>query len=257
MFDTLFLDYDYLIFYFLSVFGALSSLQVARLVFAGVESSASFDRTPRRVLHRLFKAKTITRLDRTIGGKQSGSKPYVYQLTKIGYRRIRSLHPASIKVPPSAPSRLFIEHTIAIAEIGVRLIEAQRAEQLKILSLETEPLCWRTYMTLYGDVRVLKPDLFVALSAGDYDIFAFIEVDRGTESLATVLKKCVQYQEYMSSGSEQVKHGLFPYIVWSAHTNTRAQAIKKAIVGDARLNNSLFMVATADTIIASLLADPQ
>lgn len=254
MLDFLFFDYDTMIFYFLSVFGYLSSVQIARLVFVGIESEYSFDRTPRRVLSRLVRKRLVRRFNRKIGGSNAGSEPFIYHLTKSGYRRIRALYP-STKATIDTASNMFVAHTIAIAEIGIRLIEAQRGGLLKIVTLETEPACWRHYLTLYGDLRVLKPDLYIAIQTKEYESFAFIEVDRGTESLVTIIRKCLQYQEYFGTGNEQSKNGVFPYIVWSTESVARATAIKKAIEGEARLANGLFMVETEQDLLPRLLAD--
>ena len=66
-----------------------------------------------------------------------------------------------------------------------------------------------------GGRRLLRPDAFLALGVGDYEWRWFCEIDRGSESVPVILRKCHLYADYYQSGQEQAKHGgVFPTVCW-------------------------------------------
>ena len=69
---------------------------------------------------------------------------------------------------------------------------------------------------------MLRPDLFVSLGVGDFEHRWFCEVDRGTEHLPAILRKCRQYEAYYATGAEQRDHGVFPRACWIVPDQRRA-----------------------------------
>ena len=83
----------------------------------------------------------------------------------------------------------------------------------------------------------------------------FIEIDLGTESIPTLLKKCREYEAYRQTGIEQDRHGGFPIVIWSiTHPNPakavrRRQALAAAIAADPRLPTQLFSIVAPDALL--------
>lgn len=231
--------------------GVLRSLEACRYLSAGQlqrwhfpvgsahQSSGSAARIARRVLARLEGQRLLVRLGRRIGGVRAGSSGYVYGLGGLGQRVLAS---GGTRRRPAEPSLTFLEHTLAVGEVLVGLVEAARGGQLELLDYETEPDCWRRYLAAGGARETLKPDLAVVLGVGAYEQHWFIEVDRGTAHLPTLLRKCQQYERYYRSGQEQQARGLFPRIAWLT-TPAREGALADLIAADAGLPDWLFVVA--------------
>ena len=54
-----------------------------------------------------------------------------------------------------------------------------------------------------------------SLGSGEYELRWFIEVDRGSESLPVIVRKCRLYADYYQSGREQANGGgVFPRVCW-------------------------------------------
>lgn len=73
-----------------------------------------------------------------------------------------------------------------------------------------------------------------------------IEVDLGTESLPTLLRKCGQYEVYRRSGVEQAEHGSFPLVLWLFTNQARADELRRRIQRTASLTSELYRYALLD-----------
>ena len=61
------------------------------------------------------------------------------------------------------------------------------------------------------------------LGVGEYELRWFIEVDRASESVPVVVRKCRLYADYYQSGKEQASSGgVFPRVCWIVPDETRA-----------------------------------
>jgi len=105
-------------------------------------------------------------------------------------------------------------------------------------------MCWRTFDSIAGRT-VLRPDLYVALGVGEYERRFFIEVDRATEHLPTIVRKGKLYEQYYRSGREQAASEVFPKVLFVTPDDIRAGAIISAIHKTRSLTSDLF-TATAD-----------
>jgi len=76
----------------------------------------------------------------------------------------------------------------------------------------------------------------------------FIEVDLGTESIPTLVKKCHQYEEYRRSGVEQTKHGAFPLVLWLFVDHGRVAKLQAAIQRSRTITSELYRFATPETL---------
>ena len=199
-----------------------------------------------RVLTRLHQHRVIDHLERRIGGVRHGSQGYIWQLTSTGDHLLRHLRGEPGRTRYIEPSRLFTEHTLAIADLAVALHAAAGHAALELLELETEPNCWREYVGPHGIPEILKPDLFAVTATGEFEDHWFIEADQGTEHLPQILTKCAGYTRYEASGIEQHRTGVFPAVLWVANTPERAAAIARAIRQDETLPDDLFQTTSAD-----------
>lgn len=210
----------------LGKFRLLTGRHIERLHFAD-GSPLTAARKSRSTLQRLYAQKLISRLDRRIGGIRAGSSGYIYALTASG-QRIASRHgPAggSRLRRHWEPSRLFTEHLLAISELYVGLVEADRAGAIELLDFQAEPACWRSWHGHGGEVRYVKPDALVQLAVGEVEAACFVEVDRGTESLSVIRRKSQAYVDYWHTGVEQARHELFPSVLWLTTDARRAEQI--------------------------------
>lgn len=210
-------------------------------------STVSAARTARRVLERLVRDRLIVRLARRVGGVRAGSGSFVYAIGPVGERIIGS---AGARRRFREPSTTFALHTLAISEVVVDVVTASRLGRFDLLSVQPEPHCWRQLPGLAN--LVLRPDLFLSVGAGEFELRWFIEIDLGTEHLPTLLRKAAVYQSYFQSGIEQAEHGVFPRVLWLMHSADRVRRLREAIDAAPRLTPELFIVATRDELIDTL-----
>jgi hypothetical protein len=220
----------------------LTARQIEDLHFADHATSLTGARVCRRVLERLTSDRLLARLDRRVGGVRAGSASFVYCLCPAGDRVIRD---GQMRRRAREPSRTFLDHTLAVAQVVVDLTAAARRGEIEVLRIETEPACWRTVQASIAGDDQLKPDLFVALAANDYEYRWFVEVDRGTESATALIRKCRLYDSYYRTGHEQHEHGVFPQVLWQVDSQRRLSQLTDALRHERRLEPGLFVVVSA------------
>jgi len=227
----------------------LTTTQLQAFVFAAHASDLSAARTCRRVLRRLESWQLLERLDRRIGGLQAGSTSSIWLLTPAG-QRLRNLHAGGGALTRvREPGQRFVQHYLAVADAHLALLGANRAAQLDLLQLEVEPACWRPYAGLGGSAELLKPDLYAVIATGQFEVHWFIEVDRATESMPTVVRQCRQYEAYRRTGSEQAASGLFPYVLWVVPDDRRAGKLQGALAAAHGLDRELFRITTPERVL--------
>lgn len=202
----------------------LTTRQVEHFVFTDHASTASAGRVCRRVLARLERDQLLRRLGRRVGGSRAGSDATIWQLAPAG---MRLLDASNTGYRTHEPSERFLGHCLAVADthLAIRDLVTPRtpaddsgSSTVTGVTVQVEPTSWRRYTGTGGEARWLQPDLAAHLAGwdadGDFAEHWFIEVDRGTESLPTLLRKCERYQAYQRSGIEQHEHGVFPLVLW-------------------------------------------
>ncbi|MCS3427100.1 replication-relaxation family protein [Leucobacter aridicollis] len=237
-------------------FRLLTTRQIQRLFFAPIPygthtSQSAATRSTTRVLNRLESQGYIARLERRIGGVNHGSALITWQLAAAGDSYLRQLYGAASRRRFQEPGLAFMRHTLAVAEVGVALEEADAEGRLELLKLELEPACWRTFQVGASSLT-LKPDLAVVTADSTTETHSFVEVDLCTEHRPVLQRKCQVYQRYHQTGDEQEATGLFPAVVWIAHTPARARTIRDAIRSDSTLDHTLFWVCTTETMLNQL-----
>ncbi|GEK80128.1 hypothetical protein ABA31_14790 [Agrococcus baldri] len=201
------------------------------------------------MLRRLEAHALIARVSRRIGGPSHGSSQTIWQLAAGGERYLRARRGDPARRRYVTPTIGFLEHTLDVARYAAALGEAAMDRGFDLLELGTEPANWRSFQTAAGG-QTLKPDLSVVTADSDHETHCFIEIDRGTEHMPAILRKCRLYESYWQSGTEQAIHGLFPSVIWVTPDQTRARRIREAIASDRQLNSQLFHAATAESSLS-------
>lgn len=211
---------------------------------------AAATRARQRVVARLVRDRLLLSLERRIGGVRAGSAGLVLCLGVVGQRVLRLDGP---RRRAYEPTDRFVDHSLSVSQLVVDAQLAAHTGRLDLLSVQSEPACWRVCTDRYGR-SMLRPDLYLALGVGEYELRWFIEVDRATESLPTVLRKCRLYARYYQSGAEQAASGVFPRVCWVVPDDTRGERIRHAITRDQQLPAGLFVVTTESAVVNKLQA---
>jgi len=232
-----------------------SSLQIERLHQADSNAVANA-RQIRRILQKLVRLGVLIRLDRRIGGVRAGSSAYVYALDVGGQRIASASGPAggSRLRRPWTPGYAFLAHRLAITELYVELVEAERSGSCDLLAYDAEPLSWRRFPRPEGGYLTLKPDAFLRLGLGQFEDSYFVEIDRGTESLPAVGRKLLAYRRHWQSGREQARLGVYPRVLFVVHDATRREAIMDLIRRQPAEAQPLFDVVLEDAALSTLTA---
>lgn len=234
-------------------FSFLTTRQVQVMHFSDHATDTSAARICRRVLLRLRDVAVIEELDRRLGGVRGGSESYVWRVGKAGDRLLQLASGHGVRARRKEPSLHYLQHCLAIADAYLTLLTADRDGQLELLRTDTEPNSWRAYLGPAGERLMLKPDLFAVTASAEFESFWALEVDRGTESIPTLLRKCRQYEAYRRTGLEQRGDGVFPLVVWIVPSDRRAQRLEAAIASARNLDPDLYRICMPANLLAVIL----
>lgn len=229
----------------LNRFGFLTSRQIEAIHFGQLQAAG---RICRRVIKRLADGGLLLRVNRRIGGFSGGSSTSIWRLSAAGYRLVNDGRRVRIKLP----SDRFLDHRLAVADCYTQLVQQTRMGSLELLDIAPEPGSWRPYLSPSGQDETLKPDLYVVTATSDYEDHWFCEIDRGTESLPTIRKKCAQYIRYRRTGKEQQASGLFPFVVWVALDEQRADQLRRTVSAAHDMTAGIFRVTTSQDFGATV-----
>ena len=227
----------------------LTTTQLQTLHFVDHATVDTAGRIARRVLKRLAELRVIEPLERRVGGIRAGSASFVWRLGPVGDRLVSQAAGDGVRRRRKEPSSYYLAHRLAIADAHLALITAARMQRFELTSVQTEPACWRPYLGVHGGREVLKPDLFAVTASGDYEDRWFIEIDRGTESIPTLIRKCAQYETYRRTGREQQTTGVFPLVVWQLPNQARIDKLRAAIHAARRLDPALYRLTTPEEFV--------
>jgi hypothetical protein len=134
-------------------------------------------------------------LPRRVGGVRAGSSGLVFAPGHVGQRLLQQPAAGSQRVRRAyAPGERYLAHTLALSQLYVDLIRATRWELAELLAFDPEPACWQHYSSPYGARFTLKPDAYLRLGVGDYELSWFIETDMASETSATIAGKARRYE---------------------------------------------------------------
>ena len=224
--------------------------QVERLFFSELQSGEGRARVCRRALQRLVEASVLRPLGRRVGGVRAGSSGTVYALAPAGRRLLAYWMGAGLPSNRGVhePGLLFVAHTLAIADLYVLLVEAERKGSVELLTFEAEPA--RSYLSAAGATMRLRPDALVQLGSGDYEYVSFCEIDLATAGRGALVRKCRAYFDYLSGG--RAEHGIIPRAVWITPTGARAAYLSELIAGLGAPAMRFFAVTTTDDALGVL-----
>jgi hypothetical protein len=223
-------------------------------VLLGHDHSVSGARLARRTLRRLTELGVLARLERRIGGLRAGSAGHVYYLGPAGQRIVGYWHGQGLtrgRYRPE-PGGRFVRHRLAVSELYVQAIQAERDGFLDVLAFDPEPDCWRTYPDGFGSRTLLKPDAFVRIGLGAYDYRYLVEIDLATESRPVIARKLRAYLAYFKSGVEQEAEGVFPRVLLLTSTEERRAVLVDLCARLPAEDWDLFIVTTLDAALEVL-----
>lgn len=235
----------------------LTSRQIRRHHFADHATVTAAIRATNRALARLAELGLIAHLDRRVGGVRAGSGSHVWTLTEAGARMLsitEQMEGLPARVRAHEPTTSFLEHTLAVAEVCLRLSEATRGGNFSVVELLREPDCWRAYSGRHGGVVQLKPDLSLVTTCGEYEDHWFLEIDRSTEPPSRVVRACLKYEAYRQTGAERKRVGVFPAVVWITPDAKRANTLQGHITKTPGLSRDLYAVVQIDDLPALIKA---
>ena len=229
----------------------LSHLAVMRLAtagqlqtLAGVQGEAAIRRF-RRLLARMTEDRLIGRLERRIGGVRAGSAGFVYRLDIAGQRLVE---PGSLGRRPWTPRPSWLAHALTVSQLYVDLATMPTA---KLLGFEAEPASWRPFADGYSR-QLLKPDGFAHLAIADGELLVYLEVDRRTESPATLRHKLEAYHRFWLGGGAQHTYGVMPLVVWTVPDQRRLQVIQGLVESQSPEAQVLHKVALQSEAVGQL-----
>lgn len=224
--------------------------QIERLHFAEL-SGRSRTVTRSRTLARLMDWRVLMPLPRRVGGAGRGSTVTVYALDTCGSRllteRLNQKAVQSKTRRPGVPGERFVHHILSISELYVDLVEAERAEQFQLRTFQAEPAAWWPN----GIGGWLKPDAFLVVSNGKVDYLWWIEVDLGTESMPTVMRKLRTYVDFVNRGQAGPR-GAVPRVLVSVPNDRRRATLSGEIVRLSALAGELLQVVTHEEAVLSI-----
>ena len=180
-----------------------------------------------------------------LAGRRAGSSGYVYALDVAGQRLAGLMTGGQVRRPWRL-GRPFLAHSLAVTDVYVRLVLAERAGSLGLARFDGEPASWRRFFGPGGGRVVLKPDAHAVVLAGGYEDHWFLELDLGTEHTPTLARKCNIYRSYRRSGTEQAKHGVFPRVLWLVPDERRADVLRSVIRRQPQDAAEMFDVALSE-----------
>lgn len=239
----------------LGAYRYLTTRQVERLHFTGTARSAlAATRAAHRTVARLRDQGLVGPLKRRIGGRQAGSAVFIWRLTPAG-ARVAGLDTGSWRSPE--PGLAHLAHTLDVAEVAVRLHECARTRAVEIIAVETEPDCWRRYVTGARQRAWLKPDLRLTVRVPGHELHWFVEVDRGSEHRRVLQRKIALYLGAWRDGGEQARAGVFPRVAWIVPNPPRAAAVKALCASSSGVPAGLFVVTVRANAIDALTEPPR
>lgn len=200
-----------------------SAQQLRRLCFTSSTPLANV-RQANRALHRLTDHGFLMRLPRRQGGIQAGSDTALYVLGRAGHLvtdPTKARRPTTINV-----GWRYLAHQLAVAELYVQLHETARTGRCEVLRFLPEPDCWQRYADLEGQTT-LKPDAFVRLGLGDWELHRFIEVDRGTVSVGTIRRQLAAYVRFATNSRDDTD--IVPAVVWLTPHDHRRRDVDRLV----------------------------
>ncbi|MEV0398775.1 replication-relaxation family protein [Actinoallomurus sp. NPDC050550] len=229
------------------ILGIATGEQIERLHFTELSESSRHN-LRRRALRRLSDKRALVAFPRRVGGRQRGSETTIYGLGIVGQRLMAQRQGFSGAYRPrrrSLPGLQLLAHVLAVSELYVRLVEASRVHGFSV-TCETEPASWWR-----DSGKVIKPDAYAVLATTEYSDYWWIEVDRSTESVPTVLRQLDIYTAFAERGLPGPS-GVIPRVLVTVPTEARCTALIDALSDRTASGDPLITVTVFDAAVGLL-----
>lgn len=191
-------------------------------------------RATRRVLARLERDHLIQLVHpRRVGGIEAGSGVSIWQLSAAAHQLLRDTHPQwpQASKRPSTPTTRFLAHTLAIGDAHLAVRRAA-ASMNATSTVAIEKAAARRYPSLGGTMLTLAPDLSAEItgtdSKGSFVDGWLIEVDGGSESIPTLVKKAEQYEAYYRT-SDDATAALVAWVFHGPKADIRSHQLQQQL----------------------------
>jgi hypothetical protein len=157
------------------------------------------------------------------------------------------ISPASFR-KRSSVSEQTIKHELAIMDVKTAFtLQLREKNHFELAEFSTWPLLCQFKVKQKGKLKetTLKPDGFIRIHEKEADGSLsehafFLEVDRGTETLKTLLQKAICYNLYYRTGGYAIRCGgsasefkEYPFrVLMVLHSQARLENIKKMLSGN-------------------------
>jgi hypothetical protein len=205
-----------------------------------------------RVLKRLVEWRVLLPLPRRVGGGLRGSSQLAYALDTAGKQLLRlrrNLQHNTERIRrPGQPGQRFVQHTLAVTELYVGLVERSRGEGFTVAEFLAEPAAWWPN----GAGGWMKPDAYLALSTQSVTDHWWIEVDLATEAVPTLRGKFLAYTDFVNRGQLGPAEVL-PRVLVTVPTDDRLKVMTSAIARLPDPADELLSVALHEAAIDALV----
>lgn len=201
--------------------------QLQRLFFTGGTHEAK-TRARNRALALLVRECLVYRSPRQpLPGKQHGEAEHIYGLTHPGQRVMNELRKTERPYRSINRTTAHFTHALAVTELHVQLVEAERVGLIELIQSQGEPACHRRF----GLRKVLKPDaytLFRTVRGGQkLEVAWFIEVEHSRQGETATIAKLHTYRDYMEHLDPDT--GLMPKVIFVAFTKRHRDHLERLL----------------------------
>lgn len=152
-------------------------------------------------------------------------------------------------------SAMTVEHELAVMNVKAAFVREARTgwDDLAIREFTTWPLLYSFLARVSLESsrsQEIKPDGFIELAVPQIQRF-FLEVDRGTEKLDTILRKCHGYQHFYQSGGMATRYGVehpsqAPFrVLFSVESEARRNNIAEALIREGSILRLVWITTRA------------
>lgn len=153
-------------------------------------------------------------------------------------------------------SPMTIDHELAVMSVKAAFVREARVgwEQLAVREFSTWPLLYSFMACVSHETsrqQEIKPDGFIELAVPQIQRF-FLEVDRGTEKLDTILCKCHGYLHFYQSGGMAARYGAIqpqhaPFrVLFSVESEARRNNIAEALLREGSILRLVWITTRAE-----------
>ena len=152
-------------------------------------------------------------------------------------------------------SPMTVEHELAVMNVKAAFVREARTgwEDLAVREFVTWPLLYSFSAYVSHDStqrQEIKPDGFIELKVPQLQRF-FLEVDRGSEKLDTILRKCHGYHHFYHSAGMAARYGVqepheAPFrVIFSVESEARRNNIAEALVREGSILKLVWITTRA------------